>query len=45
MFEDVYEELTEDLKAQMAELKEMLDKYPEEYDVAEFEGGKDSLKP
>lgn len=45
MFEDVYEELTEDLKAQMAELKEMLDKYPEEYDVAEFEGGKNSLKP
>jgi 2-oxoisovalerate dehydrogenase E1 component alpha subunit len=45
MFEDIYEELTDDLKAQMKELKEMLDKYPEEYDVAEFEGGKDSLKP
>ncbi|KAF4446256.1 2-oxoisovalerate dehydrogenase subunit alpha mitochondrial [Fusarium albosuccineum] len=45
MFEDVYEELTDDLKAQMAELKDMLDKYPEEYDVAEYEGGKDSLKP
>ncbi|KAM0341895.1 hypothetical protein ACHAPU_009831 [Fusarium lateritium] len=45
MFEDIYEEMTDDLKAQMKELKEMLDKYPEEYDVAEFEGGKDSLKP
>ncbi|CAJ0548899.1 Ff.00g025120.m01.CDS01 [Fusarium sp. VM40] len=45
MFEDIYEELTDDLKAQMKELKGMLDKYPEEYDVAEFEGGKDSLKP
>ncbi|KPM35064.1 2-oxoisovalerate dehydrogenase subunit alpha, mitochondrial [Neonectria ditissima] len=44
MFEDVYEELTDDLKAQMKELKGMLDKYPEEYDVGEFEGGKDSLK-
>lgn len=45
MFEDVYEELTDDLKGQMKELKEMLDKYPDEYDVAEYEGGKDSLKP
>lgn len=44
MFEDVYEELTDDLKAQMAELSEMLDKYPEEYDVTEYEGGKESLK-
>ncbi|KAK7414611.1 hypothetical protein QQX98_006548 [Neonectria punicea] len=44
MFEDVYEELTDDLKAQMKELKGMLDKYPEEYDVREFQGGKDSLK-
>jgi 2-oxoisovalerate dehydrogenase E1 component alpha subunit len=45
MFEDIYEEMTDDLKAQMKELKEMLDKYPEEYDVSEFDGGKDSLKP
>ncbi|RGP71376.1 2-oxoisovalerate dehydrogenase e1 alpha subunit [Fusarium sporotrichioides] len=45
MFEDMYEEMTDDLKAQMKELKEMLDKYPEEYDVSEFEGGKDTLKP
>lgn len=44
MFEDVYEELTPDLKAQMKELRRILDKYPDEYDVAEYEGGKDSLK-
>ncbi|GKT57699.1 dehydrogenase E1 component [Colletotrichum tofieldiae] len=44
MFEDVYEELTPDLKQQMAQLREHLDKYPEEYEVSEFEGGKDSLK-
>ncbi|KAL8712705.1 MAG: hypothetical protein Q9225_006904 [Loekoesia sp. 1 TL-2023] len=43
MFEDVYEEMTEEGKGQMKELKEMLERYPEEYDVGEFEGGKDSL--
>jgi 2-oxoisovalerate dehydrogenase E1 component alpha subunit len=45
MFEDVYEELTPDLKEQMGELKGMIDRYPGEYDVSEFEGGKESLKP
>ncbi|KAG6361892.1 hypothetical protein INS49_010121 [Diaporthe citri] len=44
IFEDVYEELTPDLKKQMSELKEHLDKYPDEYDVGEFEGGKETLK-
>ncbi|KAK4654924.1 hypothetical protein QC762_406250 [Podospora pseudocomata] len=44
MFEDVYEELTPDLKAQMRELSEHLDRYPEEYDFGEFEGGKASLE-
>lgn len=43
MFEDVYEELTPDLKAQMRELKEHLEKYPDEYDLGEFEGGKATL--
>ncbi|KAI1504662.1 thiamine diphosphate-binding protein [Biscogniauxia marginata] len=43
MFEDVYEELTPDLKAQMQELKNHLEKYPDEYDLGEFEGGKSSL--
>ncbi|KAI1632700.1 thiamine diphosphate-binding protein [Biscogniauxia mediterranea] len=43
MFEDVYEELTPDLKAQMKELRNHLEKYPDEYDLGEFEGGKNSL--
>ncbi|RYP14539.1 hypothetical protein DL765_006315 [Monosporascus sp. GIB2] len=44
MFEDVYEELTPDLKAQMRELRNHLEKYPEEYDLSEFEGGISSLR-
>ncbi|TVY59063.1 2-oxoisovalerate dehydrogenase subunit alpha, mitochondrial [Lachnellula cervina] len=44
MFEDVYEEMTPEIRAQMAELREVLDTYPAEYDVGEFEGGKDSLE-
>ncbi|KAL2126394.1 hypothetical protein VTI74DRAFT_1005 [Chaetomium olivicolor] len=43
MFEDVYEELTPDLKKQMAELKSQIERYPNEYDLGEYEGGKDSL--
>ena len=43
LFTDVYEELTEDQKAQMAELKRVLETYPEEYDLSEHEGGIDSL--
>jgi 2-oxoisovalerate dehydrogenase E1 component alpha subunit len=43
MFEDIYEELTPDLEAQMAELRDVIDRYPGEYDVSDFEGGKDSL--
>ncbi|CAJ2505263.1 Uu.00g126570.m01.CDS01 [Anthostomella pinea] len=43
MFEDIYEELTPDLKAQMRELSAHLEKYPDEYDLGEFEGGKSSL--
>lgn len=44
MFEDVYADLTPEIRAQMGELKSVLDRYPDEYDVSEFEGGKDSLK-
>ncbi|KAL6852410.1 hypothetical protein ACO1O0_006954 [Amphichorda felina] len=44
MFEDTYEELTPDLKAQMQQLRELMEKYPDEYDVSEYEGGMDSLK-
>lgn len=43
MFEDVYEQLTPDLHKQMRELSEHLKKYPDEYEVSEFEGGKESL--
>jgi 2-oxoisovalerate dehydrogenase E1 component alpha subunit len=43
MFEDVYEELTPEIEGQMKELKGLLDRYPEEYDVSEFEGGNKSL--
>jgi 2-oxoisovalerate dehydrogenase E1 component alpha subunit len=43
MFEDVYEEITPETRRQMEELKGVIERYPEEYDVGEFEGGKDSL--
>lgn len=43
MFEDIYEELTPDLKAQMKELRNHLERYPEEYELGNYEGGKDSL--
>jgi 2-oxoisovalerate dehydrogenase E1 component alpha subunit len=44
MFTDVYEELTEESKGQMRQLREVLERYPEEYDVEQFEGGIESLK-
>lgn len=43
MFEDVYEEITPETRNQMGQLKDILERYPEEYDIGEFEGGKDSL--
>lgn len=43
MFEDVYEEVTEEGRGQMRELRRLLEEYPDEYDVGEFEGGKESL--
>ncbi|KAI4196443.1 MAG: hypothetical protein LQ350_006538 [Teloschistes chrysophthalmus] len=43
MFEDVYEEVTEEGRGQMRELRRVLEEYPDEYDVGEFEGGKESL--
>lgn len=43
MFEDIYEDITPETRAQMRELKDIIDRYPEEYDVSEFEGGKDTL--
>jgi 2-oxoisovalerate dehydrogenase E1 component alpha subunit len=43
MFEDVYEEITPETRRQMDELRGVIERYPDEYDVGEFEGGKDSL--
>ncbi|KAL8715758.1 MAG: hypothetical protein Q9220_000425 [cf. Caloplaca sp. 1 TL-2023] len=43
MFEDVYEDITEEGKGQMKELRIILEQYPHEYDVGDFEGGKESL--
>ena len=39
MFADVYENLTDEAEAQRAELRGILETYPDEYDVSEFEGG------
>lgn len=43
MFTDVYEELSEESTVQMKELGRLLDEYPAEYDVGEFEGGRKGL--
>lgn len=44
LFEDVYEEITPEARAQMKELKRMIETYPKEYDVSGFEGGAKSLE-
>jgi 2-oxoisovalerate dehydrogenase E1 component alpha subunit len=44
MFEDIYEELTPELEKQMRELRSVVERYPGEYEVGEFEGGLESLK-
>ena len=43
LFEDVYEELTPELKAQKAELKRLVETYPKEYDVNSHDEGIKSL--
>lgn len=43
IFTDVYEVLSEESKGQMKELGRLLDEYPEEYDLGEFEGGRKGL--
>jgi len=45
MFEDMYEELTPELREQMEELKGVIERYPGEYEIGEYEGGVGSLKP
>jgi 2-oxoisovalerate dehydrogenase E1 component alpha subunit len=44
MFTDVYEDLIEESQGQMKELGRLLDEYPGEYDLSEFEGGRKGLK-
>ncbi len=43
LFTDVYAEMTADTRGDMRKLKGFLDKYPDEYDVSEFVGGKETL--
>lgn len=43
LFTDVYEELSEESKGQMKELGRLLDEYPEEYDISEFQDGRKGL--
>ena len=43
LFTDVYEEVSEEGKAQMKELGRLLDKYPEEYDLSGHEEGRRGL--
>ncbi|KAM0698988.1 hypothetical protein Q7P36_001033 [Cladosporium allicinum] len=44
MMEDIYEELTDEQREQSGKLADIIERYPNEYDVTEFEGGLDSLK-
>jgi Pyruvate/2-oxoglutarate dehydrogenase complex, dehydrogenase (E1) component, eukaryotic type, alpha subunit len=42
-FTDVYEEITEEQREQMAELKRILETYPDEYDVRPYKDGINGL--
>ncbi|KKF95279.1 2-oxoisovalerate dehydrogenase subunit alpha mitochondrial [Ceratocystis platani] len=44
MFTDVYEDMTPELEKQMHRLHDLLERYPDEYDVTGFDGGKKSLQ-
>lgn len=44
LFDDTYAELPEKLRAQRAELAEILDQYPENYDLSIFENGREGLE-
>jgi len=43
IFDDVYEVLSEEQEAQKKELRRILQKYPAEYDVSQYEGGIEGL--
>jgi len=44
LWEDVYEDVTEEQQEQIDKLKEILVKYPQEYDVESYEGGVEALE-
>lgn len=44
VLEDVYAELTEEQVDQMEALRSVIERYPDEYDLSEYEGGIESLK-
>jgi len=44
MFADVYEEITPEAQAQMKQLRELIEKYPKEYDVSMYESGLKGLE-
>ncbi|KAK5171674.1 hypothetical protein LTR04_007107 [Oleoguttula sp. CCFEE 6159] len=43
LWSDVYAQVTEEQEEQIAKMRDVLEKYPGEYDVEEYEGGKDGL--
>ncbi|EFW21670.1 hypothetical protein D8B26_001825 [Coccidioides posadasii str. Silveira] len=43
LFTDVYEQMTPELLAQKEELKSIIEAYPNEYDISEYDGGLKSL--
>ena len=44
LFKDVYEALTEEQKSQIEELRDVIERYPEEYDLSVYDQGIESLK-
>ena len=44
VFTDVYKELTEEQVEQMGRLRGMIERYPDEYDLSEHDGGLEPLK-
>ena len=43
LFADVYADITPEQRAQMRELRRVIEAYPEEYDVSQYEGGVEGL--
>ena len=41
IFSDVFVNPTPELREQREKLREILERYPDEYDLSEYEGGKD----